>query len=870
MWPAAVRRLRPRDLPLASLLLGSVLAGLACSDKSPIGPGAVVQVRVVPDTLHVILGRNNTAAAFPLDGVGAFLPKKSVTWATQDAGIASVNDSGKVTGLALGTTKISATSSGVTGTAVVIVDPVPTMVLRPDTARISGIAASPTGVSGVDSVTNGGGGSIGGLVVDSITYPAAPGGWLQAALTGTFAPAQVDLTANPSTLGLGSHLALVWVSSPDATPRDAAIPVLLTLTSDVAASIAQAGGSGQTATVNTAVTIAPSVLVRDQFNNPVSGVAVNFAVAGGGGAVTGGNATTNASGVATVGSWTLGTIAGANTLTASAGGLAGSPVTFTATGTAGPAAQITVNAGNNQAAIAGTPVSVPPSAKVGDQFGNAVSGVAVTFAVGSGGGSITGPNQVTNASGVATVGSWTLGATAGPNTLTASSAGLAGTPVIFSATGNPGNATNMAQSSGDGQNATVNTAVGAPYVVRVADINNNPVQGVTVGWAASGGGSMNPASSQTDVNGLASSTHTLGTTAGTQTATAAVGGLIGSPVTFTATANPGTATQIAVSAGTGQTATVNTAVTTDPAAIARDAFNNPVPGVVITYSIQTGAGSVNCGAGNVASCTVTTNASGVATVTSWTVGTAAGTNNNTLRGALPGGATFTTFTASATPGAVASVTIFAGNNLEARVGTAVATDPAVQLRDAFTNVVPGATVTFTITSGGNALVNCGLGNTTSCTATSNASGIATTTAFIMNSSGVPTAGAPSNGRYTNTLSATSNAIATSFTGFGIFSFANDVQPIFTSRCVGCHFTGGTAPNLSAGSAYAAIRNVFSFSCGAYVAVGFNTAGSSFLFNKIASATPCSGSQMPADGTAPMAPNLINTIRDWINNNSPNN
>jgi hypothetical protein len=93
-------------------------------------------------------------------------------------------------------------------------------------------------------------------------------------------------------------------------------------------------GNSQTSTVGTAVTTAPSVIVRDPLNNLASGVTVTFAVASGGGSITGGSATTNASGIATVGSWTLGPVAGSNTLTATSAGLAGSPLTFTATGTA--------------------------------------------------------------------------------------------------------------------------------------------------------------------------------------------------------------------------------------------------------------------------------------------------------------------------------------------------------------------------------------------------------------------------------------------------------------------------------------------------------------------------------------------------------
>jgi len=77
-----------------------------------------------------------------------------------------------------------------------------------------------------------------------------------------------------------------------------------------------------------AVVPAPSVIVSNDDGNPASGVTVTFAVTGGGGSLTGATQVTSASGVATVGSWILGS--GANTLTASASGLTGSPVTFSA------------------------------------------------------------------------------------------------------------------------------------------------------------------------------------------------------------------------------------------------------------------------------------------------------------------------------------------------------------------------------------------------------------------------------------------------------------------------------------------------------------------------------------------------------------
>src|SRR5207244_4140761 len=68
----------------------------------------------------------------------------------------------------------------------------------------------------------------------------------------------------------------------------------------------------------------PSVIVHDGSSNPVQGVTVTFAPAAGSGSVTGGTQTTNGSGIATVGSWTLSTTAGTNTLTATSSGLTGS------------------------------------------------------------------------------------------------------------------------------------------------------------------------------------------------------------------------------------------------------------------------------------------------------------------------------------------------------------------------------------------------------------------------------------------------------------------------------------------------------------------------------------------------------------------
>ena len=318
---------------------------------------------------------------------------------------------------------------------------------------------------------------------------------------------------SPVTVGSGVFVATLGgaaVKSGTASQTQSTISYIIGAPTQIAIN----AGDGQSATAGTAVATAPSVIVKDANNNPVSGVSVTFAVATGGGSATGLSATTDASGIATIGSWTLGTTAGSNTLTATSGTLTGSPVTFTATGTAGAATQIAVNAGDGQSATAGTAVATTPSVIVKDVGNNPVSGVSVTFSVATGGGSATGLSATTDASGIATIGSWTLGTTAGSNTLTATSGTLTGSPVTFTVTGTAGAATQIAVNAGNGQTATVGTAVATTPSVIVKDANNNPVSGVSVTFAvATGGGSATGLSATTDASGIATiGSWTLGTT----------------------------------------------------------------------------------------------------------------------------------------------------------------------------------------------------------------------------------------------------------------------------------------------------------------------------------------------------------------------
>jgi len=91
-------------------------------------------------------------------------------------------------------------------------------------------------------------------------------------------------------------------------------------------------------------------------------------------------------------------------------------------------------------------------------------------------------------------------------------------------------------SSGDAQAGPVGRLLPLPLRVVVTD-GGAASAGVTVAWStAADGASVNPASAVTDANGIAGTAWTLGTVAGSQTATATLSGATGSPVTFTATA----------------------------------------------------------------------------------------------------------------------------------------------------------------------------------------------------------------------------------------------------------------------------------------------------------------------------------------------
>jgi hypothetical protein len=191
---------------------------------------------------------------------------------------------------------------------------------------------------------------------------------------------------------------------------------------------------------------------------------------------------------------------------------------------------LAISGGNGQSGPVGQALA-PYQVLVTDASGAPAAGVTVTWTVTAGGGSIT-PSSSTDASGAATA-VHTLGTAPGPQAAQAAVSGAAGSPVTFTATAVVGAPASLLKLSGDNQTGAAGQPLAATYLVKVRDQYANSVPGATVQWTASSG-TLSATSTVTDAFGNTSVRHTLGPSAGSQTATATAG--VAPPVTFTATA----------------------------------------------------------------------------------------------------------------------------------------------------------------------------------------------------------------------------------------------------------------------------------------------------------------------------------------------
>lgn len=348
-------------------------------------------------------------------------------------------------------------------------------------------------------------------------------------------------------------------------------------------------------------------------------------------------------------------------------------------------------AGNAQTGTVGTTLPQPLVALVTAADGKPVAGVAVSWQVTVGGGSVSASSVTTDSLGRASV-VVTLGTGAGADTVQAS-VGRVATAAVFAATATPAAPARIAVASGNGQTGTVGEPLHDSLVVAIRDVYGNPSAGVSVAWGVTAGsGTLSAASTSTDAAGRAAVSWTLGTVAGTNrdSAVATVPGLAGSPATFVAVAHAGPASVVARAGGDGQSGTVGAALADSLVVIARDQYGNPVGGAPVTWSASTG--------GTLSALTAPTDAAGRSSV-SWTLGAAAGAQQATAT--LPGAAgSPLSFDATANPGAPSAL------NFSTQPGTTAAgtiMTPAVRVTivDAYGNAVLSAAGPIDLSLGAN-------------------------------------------------------------------------------------------------------------------------------------------------------------------------
>ena len=466
----------------------------------------------------------------------------------------------------------------------------------------------------------------------------------------------------------------------------------------------QETGSGQTGVVGRSLSTLLSVRVVDSYGNGVRAAIVSFSADDGSIASIG----TGTDSLGRIqGRWTLGQKVGLQSSLASLAGTA--PVPFVATGRASNPTSVTIETGANQSQAVRQTLPLPLVARITDSFGNPVAGIAITWNVVQGGGTLLATSATSDSTGRTTA-IWTLGGTTGSQLVTLSVPALP--LVVFSATATPGALDTLAIVAGNNQSGTVSTALGTPLIVRQVDANGNPVVGASVIFAVvSGGGSVTPAIATTDVNGRATANWTIGSFAGAQTVTATSGA---KTVTFVATgaaAGGGggggalTPAQIVLVSGNGQVGNVGAQLGQPMVVKVLDINGIPVTGTTVTWTMAGG----NAG-GFVSPSTAPTDGSGQAS-TIWLLGSKVGLQTLTASVASP--ALSLQLIATATLGSSGAVLINSGNNQTAPTGALLASRLLVKVVDQNNNAVVGARVTWTVATGGGSLTqtaNAGITN----------------------------------------------------------------------------------------------------------------------------------------------------------------
>ena len=386
-----------------------------------------------------------------------------------------------------------------------------------------------------------------------------------------------------------------------------ALTFVASATSSGARSMTIQSGNKQTGRAGERLADRLVVRVIDGINNvgnPVAGHRVRFVVQRGGGRFNSGSQdttiTTDEKGEARV-FWTLGGAVGQNaqevraTATNNSGGnLINSPLIFTANVNGNdPSAE-----GSIFKVIGATPVPADGVTKckvtvnVRDKYGNAVSGLAVTFVVSGGPNFIEQPTGLTDTQGAATC--QFSSTRAELKTVTAKIIGgidlNKGINVLFT----PGPARSVQLITGNNQACNVQAATPKPLTVKIVDQYQNGVPNYEVRFTTKNEGRiLESAPIKTDDKGQAYATFIAGANTGIMQTWAEATGLQNSPVIFTTTVARTAAQRLLAVSGNNQSGMVNQRLSEPLVVRVTDAFGRPVFGTPVKISVTFGDGVVD-------------------------------------------------------------------------------------------------------------------------------------------------------------------------------------------------------------------------------------------------------------------------------------
>jgi len=524
-----------------------------------------------------------------------------------------------------------------------------------------------------------------------------------------------------------------------ATGLTGATSASFAITAGTPAAIAVLSGDAQTDTIGATLAAPYLVRVTDAFDNGVSGVTVTWAVTGGGGSITP-TSVTNAAGQAQA-TRVLGNTLGGQSATAGVGGLAGSPVAFTATATPGNPAQLAFTEQPTTAA-AGSGITPAVQVTARDRIGTTTAGFLgnVTVAIGTNpaGGTLAGTTTVAAVGGVATFANLSIDRTGTGYTLTAAATGLTGTTSApFTITASVVSATQSAVAAAP---ATITASTGtsqSTITVTARDALGNPVGGVAVVLEASGAGNtITQPVALTNASGVATGTLSS-TVAGSKTVAATAGGVAITP-TAGVTVNPAGATQLAFTVQPGD-ATAGAAISPAVQVTGRDQFGNTATG--FTGSVTVAIGTNPPGTGVLDGATTVAAVAGAASFPGLSIDEAGA--GYTLTATATGLGSTVSDAFDVTVGAAATIALVSGNAQTDTVGAALAAPYVVRLTDAVGNGVSDVTVTWAVTGGGGSITASSVTNVTghaqATRVLGNTAGAQTATASVSGLAGSPVA-----------------------------------------------------------------------------------------------------------------------------------